>query len=192
MSETGVNYLYTGSMRWRLQGGTITPESFAVAGGRATFDGSDWAARYYITDHLGSTRAVTDTLGNVLATFDYTPYGELLASSDSTTACTDYLFTGKENQAKQGASELYDSQARFMDTGGRFLSIDPLAEVTCYSTVLTAIGHAQYRRSLYRVGRDKARLSKVLPPVALCLLRRRPGEPGRPGWRSMETDIYIC
>ena len=86
MSETGVNYLYTGSLRWRLQGGTITPESFAIAGGRATFNGSDWAAHYYITDHLGSTRAVTDALGNVLATFDYTPYGELLASSDSTTA----------------------------------------------------------------------------------------------------------
>ena len=64
----------------------------------------------------------------MLATFDYTPYGELLASSDSTTAGTDYLFTGKENQAKQGAGELYDSKARFMDTGGRFLSIDPLAE----------------------------------------------------------------
>ena len=111
-----------------MQGGTITPESFAIAGGRATFNGSDWTAHYYITDHLGSTRAVTDTLGNVLATFDYTPYGELLASSDSTTAGTDYLFTGKERQAKQGASELYDPQARFMDTGGRFLSIDPLAE----------------------------------------------------------------
>ena len=115
-------------MRWRLQGNTITPESFAIAGGRVTFDGSDWEAQYYITDHLGSTRAVTDTLGNVLATFDYTPYGELLAATDNTTAGTDYLFTGKENQAKQGAGELYDSQARFMDTEGRFLSIDPLAE----------------------------------------------------------------
>ena len=38
VSETGVNYLYTGSLRWRLQGGTITPESFAIAGGRATLE----------------------------------------------------------------------------------------------------------------------------------------------------------
>ena len=128
VSETGVNYLYTGSLRWRIQDGTITPESFAVAGGRATFDGNGWQTHYYITDHLGSTRAVTNASGDVLATFDYTPYGELLAASDSTTAGTDYLFTGKENQAKQGVGELYDSQARFMDTGGRFLSIDPLAE----------------------------------------------------------------
>ena len=128
VSETGVNFLYTGSLRWRIQDGTITPESFAVAGGRATFDGDGWQTHYYITDHLGSTRAVTNASGDVLATFDYTPYGELLAASDSTSTGTDYLFTGKENQAKQGVGELYDSQARFMDTGGRFLSIDPLAE----------------------------------------------------------------
>ena len=188
VSETGVNYLYTGSLRWRIQDGTITPESFTVVGGRATFDGNGWQTHYYITDHLGSTRAVTNASGDVLATFDYTPYGELLAASDSTSTGTDYLFTGKENQAKQGVGELYDSQARFMDTGGRFLSIDPLAEVTCYSTVLTAIGHAQYRRSLYRVGRDKSRLSKVLPHLAIHLLRGRPREPGGP--RGKEDKDY--
>ena len=114
-------------MRWKLQGGTITPESFAIAGGRATFEANGWTAHYYITDHLGSTRAVANTNGYAFATFDYTPYGSLLNAEDTPTG-TDYLFTGKERQAKQGAGELYDSQARFMDTGGRFLSIDPLAE----------------------------------------------------------------
>ena len=114
-------------MKWKLQGGTITPESFAIAGGRATLEGNNWTVHYYITDHLGSTRAVANTSGNAFATFDYTPYGSLLNAEDTPTG-TDYLFTGKENQAKQGAGELYDSQARFMDTGGRFLSIDPLAE----------------------------------------------------------------
>ena len=127
VSETGVNHLYTGSLRWKLQGGTITPESFAIAGGRATLEANGWTAHYYITDHLGSTRAVANTSGNAFATFDYTPYGSLLNAEDTPTG-TDYLFTGKENQAKQGAGELYDSQARFMDTGGRFLSIDPMAE----------------------------------------------------------------
>ena len=48
--------------------------------------------------------------------------------------------------------------------------MDPLAEVTCYSAALTAIGHAKYRHRLYRVGRDKARLSKFyhLSPYAYC------------------------
>ena len=71
---------------------------------------------------------MVDGEGNTLATFDYTPYGELLAAADSTAAGNDYLFAGKEQQGKLGASELYDSQARFMGTDGRFLSIDPLAE----------------------------------------------------------------
>ena len=105
----------------------MTPESFAIAGGRATLEANGWTAHYYITDHLGSTRAVANTSGYAFATFDYTPYGSMLNAEDTPTG-TDYLFTGKERQAKQSAGELYDSQARFMDTGGRFLSIDPLAE----------------------------------------------------------------
>ena len=127
IDNTGDGFLYTGSLRWKLQGGTITPESFAIAGGRATLEANGWTAHYYITDHLGSTRAVANTSGNAFATFDYTPYGSLLNAEDTPTG-TDYLFTGKERQAKQSAGELYDSQARFMDTGGRFLSIDPMAE----------------------------------------------------------------
>ena len=127
IDKGGDGFLYTGSLRWKLQGGTITPESFAIAGGRATLEANGWTAHYYITDHLGSTRAVANTSGNAFATFDYTPYGSLLNAEDTPTG-TDYLFTGKERQAKQSAGELYDSQARFMDTGGRFLSIDPMAE----------------------------------------------------------------
>ncbi len=127
IDKGGDGFLYTGSLRWKLQGGTITPESFAIAGGRATFEANGWTAHYYITDHLGSTRAVANTSGYAFATFDYTPYGSLLNAEDTPTG-TDYLFTGKERQAKQSAGELYDSQARFMDTGGRFLSIDPMAE----------------------------------------------------------------
>ena len=128
VSETGVNYLYTGSLRWRLQDGTLVPESFAIIGGRVICNNGSWQTNYYITDHLGSVRTVTDASGNVLAEFDYTPYGELLSATDNTAGGTDYLFTGKERQEKLGVGELYDSGARFMGTAGRFHSIDPLAE----------------------------------------------------------------
>ena len=129
VNDSGEKYLYAGSLRFRIDGdNNIVPESFAIAGGRAIYNGGSWMTNYYITDHLGSVRAVTDANGNVLATFDYTPYGELLAATDNTTAGTDHLFTGKEQQGKLGVSELYDSQARFMNTTGRFLSMDPLAE----------------------------------------------------------------
>ena len=128
VSDNGEKFLYAGSLRLKLGDAWAIPESFAIAGGRVTNKNGCWLTEYYITDHLGSVRAVVDGEGNTLATFDYTPYGELLAAADSTAAGNDYLFAGKEQQGKLGASELYDSQARFMATDGRFLSIDPLAE----------------------------------------------------------------
>ena len=129
MSDGGEKFIYAGSLRFRIDGdNNIVPESFAIAGGRVKYDNGSWQTEYYITDHLGSVRAVTDANGNVLAEFDYTPYGELLTATDSTATGTDHLFTGKEQQSKLGVSELYDSQARFMGTDGRFTSIDPLAE----------------------------------------------------------------
>ena len=128
VSDNGEKFLYAGSLRLKLGDAWAIPESFAIAGGRVTNKNGCWLTEYYITDHLGSVRAVVDGEGNTLATFDYTPYGELLVAADSTAAGNDYLFAGKEQQGKLGASELYDSQARFMGTDGRFLSIDPLAE----------------------------------------------------------------
>ena len=129
VSDGGEKFIYAGSLRFRIDGdNNIVPESFAIAGGRVTYNDGNWQTNYYITDYLGSVRTVTDADGNVLAEYDYTPYGELLTATDITATGTDYLFTGKEQQGKLGASELYDSHARFMNTTGRFLSMDPLAE----------------------------------------------------------------
>lgn len=128
VSDGGEKFIYAGSLRLKIENNNVVPESFAIAGGRVKYDNGSWQTEYYITDHLGSVRAVTDANGNVLAEFDYTPYGELLTATDSTATGTDHLFTGKEQQSKLGVSELYDSQARFMGTDGRFTSIDPLAE----------------------------------------------------------------
>jgi RHS repeat-associated protein len=128
VSDSGEKYLYAGSLRFRIDNNNVVPESFAIAGGRVNYNGGSRQTNYYITDHLGSVRAVTDAMGNVLAEFDYTSYGELLAATDNTATGIDRLFTGKEQQGKLGASELYDSHARFMNTTGRFLSMDPLAE----------------------------------------------------------------
>ena len=118
-------FVYTGSLRWSVENGALVPESIAITGGRAVFADNSWAANYYITDHLGSVRAVTDAQGEVLDTFDYMPYGSEISSTSSTT--TDYRFTGKERQSMVNNS-IYDSFARFQNTYGRFMSIDPKAE----------------------------------------------------------------
>ena len=125
VDATGSGFVYTGSLRWRVENGILTPESIAITGGRAAYSSNGWAANYYIADHLGSVRAVTDAEGEVLDTFDYMPYGSEISSTSSTT--TDYRFTGKERQSKVNNS-IYDSFARFQNTYGRFMSIDPKAE----------------------------------------------------------------
>ena len=125
VDATGNGFVYTGSLRWSVQNGVFTPESVAITGGRAVYSSNGWAANYYITDHLGSVRAVTDAEGEVLGTFDYMPYGSEISSRSSTT--TDYRFTGKERQSMVNNS-IYDSFARFQNTYGRFMSIDPKAE----------------------------------------------------------------
>ena len=128
VDATGNGFVYTGSLRWSVQNGVLIPESVAITGGRALYDVIDesWSANYYICDHLGSVRVVTDAEGNKLDTYDYMPYGrELIADTDNT---TDYRFTGKEKQTAFGNSNIYDSFARFQNTSGRFMSIDPKAE----------------------------------------------------------------
>ncbi len=124
----GDGFVYTGSLRWRLKDGVLTPESVAITGGRAVCDTTDtWAANYYICDHLGSVRTVTNENGTVLANYDYLPYGTDMSRDATAADVTDYRFTGKEVQRDFGAN-LYDSFARFQHNNGRFLSIDPKAE----------------------------------------------------------------
>ena len=128
VDAAGNGFVYTGSLRWSVQNGVLTPESVTITGGRALYndDEESWSANYFICDHLGSVRVVTDAEGNKLDTYDYMPYGrELIADTDN---ITDYRFTGKEKQAVFGDSNIYDSFARFQNTTGRFMSIDPKAE----------------------------------------------------------------
>lgn len=125
VDAAGSGFVYTGSLRWSVENGALVPESIAITGGRAVFADNSWATNYYITDHLGSVRAVTDAEGEVLGTFDYMPYGSEISSRSSAT--TDYRFTGKERQSMVNNS-IYDSFARFQNTYGRFMSIDPKAE----------------------------------------------------------------
>ena len=94
-------------------------ESVAAVGGRFVMDGSSLAQRYYITDHLGSTRVVLDNSGSVRERYDYYPYGEKIPV---------YLYTGKESQNALFGINWYDSGARFQTTDGIFTGIDPLAE----------------------------------------------------------------
>ena len=74
---------------------------------------------YYHTDHLGSTRLVTDSNKNVVSAAAYQPFGE----PDTQEGSEDFLFTGKEKDA----TGLYYYGARYYDSDlGRFITRDPL------------------------------------------------------------------
>ncbi|MBU7017443.1 MAG: hypothetical protein HXS44_08035 [Theionarchaea archaeon] len=62
---------------------------------------------YYHTDHLGSTRLVTDESKNIVSATTYHPYGE----PDAEEGTEEYLFTGKERDA----TGLYYYDARYYD-----------------------------------------------------------------------------
>lgn len=74
---------------------------------------------YYLTDHLGSTAALTDATGNIVEQLAYDSFGNSSGSS-----LTRYTYTGREFDADAG---LYYYRTRFYDPqGGRFISEDPI------------------------------------------------------------------
>ena len=91
--------------------------------GQAGRDGSGGQeARHLLADHLSSTQAVRDGGGNVVAQFEYGPYGKSRAAGTAATKVR-YRYTGHPWDAVQG---LYQTPARGYDpTQGRFLSVDP-------------------------------------------------------------------
>jgi RHS repeat-associated protein len=76
---------------------------------------------YFIhTDHLGSTRTVTNYQGSITDSLDYLPYGEQIAGG----TFSSHKFTGYERDAESG---LDYASARYYNAGlGRFMSVDPV------------------------------------------------------------------
>ncbi len=86
-------------------------------------EGAGPAQTYFLhTDMLGSIRAVTDSTGQVVTSFDYEPFGLLVEESGPASAGGE-RYTGKPLDAALG---LYYFGARYYDPGlGRFIAADP-------------------------------------------------------------------
>jgi RHS repeat-associated protein len=81
---------------------------------------------YFHQDQNGSTRALTDSNGNVVRTASYDPYGTLSGSTGTVT--TPFGFDGQYTDSESGFQYL---RARYYDPStAQFLSRDPLAGVT--------------------------------------------------------------
>jgi len=80
--------------------------------------GTEWL--YYHADGLGSTRSLTDGLGDVAGAYLYAPFGNQLYANGP---AVDFRFTGEQADDPTG---LYFLRARYYDpTTGRFTQRDP-------------------------------------------------------------------
>ena len=94
--------------------------SYTLAEGQLISQTKNGNTAYFLTDALGSTRALADHTGSITSTYDYDAFGNLLG--EPTNLETDYLFTGQQYDP---VTELYLLRARYYDTSiGRFLNRD--------------------------------------------------------------------
>ncbi len=92
--------------------------------GETRVGGADAGEYFYAKDHLGSIREVLDTGGNVVARYDYTPFGERERVAGTFTC--DFGFTGHHTHSATG---LVLTAFRVYNPGLRmWLSADPLGE----------------------------------------------------------------
>ncbi len=83
--------------------------------------------RYLHHDQLGSTRLVTDTSGDSVASYAYDPYGNVTATTGTPTI-TNMRYAGEYFDTETGFIYL---RARLYDpTTGQFLSRDPMVAST--------------------------------------------------------------
>jgi RHS repeat-associated protein len=89
---------------------------------KRTTAGQESHTYYYHTDHLESTRLVTDESKNIISAITYHPFGE----PDDKEGSEDFLFTGKERDS----TGLFYYGARYYDPDiGRFLTRDPMRKM---------------------------------------------------------------
>lgn len=117
-----VQYLYDGldpvqESRGAVVGGVLTGLGIDERYARTDTSGRT----YFLTDALGSTKALTNGNGAVIQSYNYTPYGQTQASQGGFN--NSYQYTGRELDA----SGLYYYRARYYHPGmARFISEDPI------------------------------------------------------------------
>ncbi len=97
---------------------------------------------YYLFDGLGSVTGLTDSGGNLVATYSYDAFGNILSETGDATlnAINPYRFTSRVYDKESG---LYYYRARYYDSSvGRFISKDPLrSELTEGKNLYVYVGN---------------------------------------------------
>jgi len=129
VDNTTNGYDYLGSLIYSRSGSVRTLESAAFGGGRFVNTNNTILPYYYITDHLGSTRVITDNSGNVVERNDYYPFGGKHANSGyAQLTVNKQKFNGKELQTTGNTGFLDYGARMYDDVIGRWGVVDPMAE----------------------------------------------------------------
>ena len=81
---------------------------------------------YYHHDRLGSTRLLTDSSGNIAATYTYDPYGNTTATTGTVT--NPLRYAGAYTDPETGL--IYLTNRYYDPSTGQFLNVDPLVGLT--------------------------------------------------------------
>lgn len=130
-------YDYRGSFIYTRNGSSLTLESALFGGGRIVAGTNGYEVYYYLTDHLGSVRAVVDAGGNVKERNDYYLFGARQLKGDYPQLTVNReKFNGKESQTVGGlgfldyGARMYDAALgkwmTFRSDGREKLCVDPL------------------------------------------------------------------
>ena len=124
--SAGNGLYYSGSLIYTKHGAALTMESCAFTGGRFVATATGVEARYFVTDHLGSVRAVVNDDGEVLERNDYYPFGSRW--DDGLLSDNRYRYNGKEAQAFLNNPYLDYGARQYDSDGAVWLGKDPLSE----------------------------------------------------------------
>ena len=124
--SAGNGLYYSGSLIYTKHGAALTMESCAFTGGRFVATATGVEARYFVTDHLGSVRAVVNDEGEVLERNDYYPFGSRW--DDGLLSDNRYRYNGKEAQAFLNNPYLDYGARQYDSDGAVWLGKDPLSE----------------------------------------------------------------
>ncbi len=128
LDASGVGYDYLGSFTYAHDANNNTTlESVAFGGGRVRKNGSGYDVDYYITDHLGSVRAIVNASGTITEQNDYYPFGTRHPNGLTTLSGNRWRFSGKEEQDASFGVPYSDFGARLYDRTA-WTASDPLAE----------------------------------------------------------------
>ena len=125
--SAGNGLYYSGSLVYSKQGAALTMESCAFTGGRFVATATGVEARYFVTDHLGSVRAVVNGEGEVLERNDYYPFGSRW--DDGLLSDNRYRYNGKEAQAFLNNPYLDYGARQYDSDGAVWLGTDRLSEL---------------------------------------------------------------